>query len=126
MYYRDVVAAILSQTEHVEAFVLGEGDFGRYWNNLKRDVVKYGSCVEQEFSFDNRIIKTTFNFVFVVLDLLGRTSTVFQERFCTVDELWDIVVSLKKAFVSFIESESMTTESGFDCFACLNANEKME
>ena len=106
--------------------MLEDGDFGRYWNSLKRDVVKYGSCVAQEFSFDNRIIKTTFNFVFVVLDLLGRTSAGFQKRFCTVDELWYIVVSLKKAFVSFIERERMTTESGFDCFASLNANEKTE
>ena len=106
--------------------MLGDGDLGRHWNKLKKDVVKYGSCVEQEFSFDDRIIKTTFNFVFVVLDQRGRTSTVFQVRFCTIDELWDIVVSLKKAFVSFTESESMTTESGFDCFACINANKKME
>ena len=47
MFYRDVVAAILSQVQLVESFVSREHEFIVFWNGLRRDVAKYGPRVMQ-------------------------------------------------------------------------------
>ena len=104
-FYMDVVQAILSQTRFVERFVLEEPDFHHFWRGLKRDVMKYGACVEQEFSFSNTLIRATFGFTRFVLDLLGRINTVCQERFASVTELWDFVQSLKNIVDLLVEQD---------------------
>ena len=101
LFYRDVVQAILSQTESVEAFVLEDDDFPDFWNSLRENEL-CGSSVPEEFSFDDRIIKATFGFALEMLELLGRVNTVFQKRLCTVSQMWDIVLSLKGKIASLI------------------------
>ena len=101
LFYRDVVQAILSQTESVEAFVLEDDDFPDFWNSLRENEL-CGSSVPEEFSFDDRIIKATVGFTLEMLELLGRVNTVFQKRLCTVSQMWDIVLSLKGKIASLI------------------------
>ena len=102
MFYKDVVSAIVSQAPFVEEFVSDESDFITFWNQLRNDPVNYGPWVEQEFSFKNKRIKAIFDFTQFFLELVGRTNSVFQERFSTVGQLWEIVVSLKMKVNSLI------------------------
>ena len=105
LFFMDVVRAIMSQTSFVEGFVSEETDYHHFWRGLKRDVMKYGACVEQEFSFANALIRATFDFTRFVLDFLGRINSVCKERLTSVTELWDIVQSLKNKVGLLIEQD---------------------
>ena len=72
-----------------------ETDFGSFWDCLRSKEDDYGPCVTQDFSFSNPLIQATFDFARNILDILGMINTVFQERYSTVQELLDIIVSLK-------------------------------
>ena len=113
LYYRDVVRAILSQTEHVEAFVCREAEFVTLWNRLRKDLEECGQRAQINFSFKNPIVKATFDFTLCVLEMLGRVNTVFQERLSTTPQLWDIIVSLKANI------QQMLTQTSFDPFSGL-------
>ena len=94
LFYRDVLSAILSQKRSVEQFVLREAEFRQFWVRIRSDAERYGPCVTRDFSFSNNLIGATFSFTWFVLDLLGRKNTIFQERFISITELWDAIVSL--------------------------------
>ena len=123
VYYRDLVSAIISQARQVDEFVSIQPDFLLFWNGLRKDCVKYGPCVEHEFSLNNRQIKATFDFTNFFLELLGRTNSVFQERFSTVGELWEIVVSLKMKVNSFIIPMGGTNSTTLECLSELTWDE---
>ena len=106
LFYRDVISAILSQRQYVEQFTLRDREFPRLWAGLRMNVQKYGPCVTQDFSFSNNLINATFGFTQFIFDLLGRINTVFQERYATVTELWDIIVSLKMKIHSLMYQQT--------------------
>mgnify|MGYP004552267677 CR=1 FL=1 len=114
LFYRDVVRAILSQAEHVEAFVGGESEFASFWNGLRRDFDNCGQGVPHEFSFKNQMIKATFDFTLFILDPLGKVNTVFQERLSSASQLWDIVVSLKATIQQLIAQTRYDTIPGLE------------
>ena len=123
LFYRDVIGAILSQRQYVEQFALRDREFPRFWAGLRRNVQKYGPCVTRDFSFSNNLINATFGFTHFILDILGRINTVFQERYATVTELWDIIVSLKMKIHSFTVSSNRVFPLGLECLSGLSDNE---
>ena len=122
-FYRDVLRAILAQTESVEAFVLDDEDFADFWNSLRREWEKLDPCVQNEFSFDNPIIKATFGFTLEILDLLCRVNTVFQKRLRSVSQMWYIVQSLKRKSTSLIIQTRFWSSNELECLNGLSVDE---
>ena len=95
-------------------------EFVRFWNGLRNDGQTFGPCVNQFFSFSNRLIDATFRFTFFILDFLGRINTVFQERFSVVVELWDMIMSLKALIDSFIVTPNTVLPTKLECLTGLS------
>ena len=95
-------------------------EFVRFWNGLRNDAQTFGPCVNQFFSFSNRLIDATFRFTFFILDFLGRINTVFQERFRVVVELWDMIMSLKALIDSFIVTPNTVLPTKLECLTGLS------
>ena len=93
------------QKQYVEEFVFREREFGQFWSILRGQEEKYRPCVVPDFSFENTPIRATFRFTLFFLEIFGSVNTTFQERFCSVVRLWDIVVSLKRMIDSFIHKK---------------------
>ena len=77
----------------------------------------------QDFSFSNNLINATFGFTQFIFDLLGRINTVFQERYATVTEIWDIIVSLKNGDTLVYCINKRSFPIGLECLSGLSANE---
>ena len=122
-FYRDAVSAIMSQQTYVESFVTSELDFFALWNRMRNDTVKYGESIDQIFSLQSPFIKAAFSFTSEILDILGRVNTVFQQRFCTVSKLWDIILSLKSKISLLVEQSGGHCSTCFECLCGLSSVE---
>ena len=96
LFYRDVVASILSQDLSVDGFIQDNDDFQKFWNSLVEDDEGFHLSADKHFSLLDGEFHCLFMFARSVLEILGRVNTVFQERYLLIWEAWCVVNSLKK------------------------------
>ena len=75
---------------------------------------KFGLSDEKTFSLDDNEYHSIFLFVKFVLDMLGRVSQVFQQRYLMILEAWNIVDSLKKRVFNIITNIQSSSPTSFD------------
>ena len=110
----------------MESFVLGENEFDSFWQKVRTDKVKFGDFVDQDFSFKSPFIKASFDFAFLILDLLGKVNTTFQQRFCTVSDLWDVIISLKSRIYTMAQQIACNSLFELDCLFLLSHEERKQ
>ena len=88
LFYRDVIASILSQRKRVEKFVNSQECFTVFCNSLKSKEDKFGTIVKGEFSFSNGLISSLFLFVDYVLGVLGNDNAFLQQQCLNVWDAW--------------------------------------
>ena len=94
LFIRDALAALLDQTETVEAF-LNEGDNRRKWARyISTPQHPLGTIKDVPFSFKQPLVNAHFQFAWYVLDILGRINEIFQVKYGFVHDFLEYLVSL--------------------------------
>ena len=114
LFFRDVVQSILTQTTFIEAFLIENDEFKGFWNEMRSDAQKNGLCVQQDFSLNCGLFISTMRFTSFILEFLGRVNTVFQERYATVSQLWDVVEAMKTSIMSWAAMLSLRNVTEFE------------
>ena len=94
LFIRDALAAILDQTETIEAF-LNDGDNLNKWARyISAPEHPLGEIKDVRFSFQHPLVNAHFQFAWYVLDLLGNINEIFQVKYGFVHDFWEYLVSL--------------------------------
>ena len=79
LFYRGVIASIMSQDSFVEAFIQGREGFTTVWNSLVEDDERYGLSPDKQFSLFDDKFRSVFLFAKSVLEIFGRVNQVFKD-----------------------------------------------
>ena len=77
-FFKDVIAVILSQQEQIDEFVKTDPEFRAFWNASRCTDQQLLAVQDGDLFFRSGVINTRFQFVHVVIELLGKVITYFQ------------------------------------------------
>ena len=85
-YSKDVVACVLSQQDQTEEYLRTDPEFLTFWHTSKRSDEQLLVVQDGDLFFQNAVVNTRFQFVFVVLEHLGNVISHFQGRNISIVE----------------------------------------